>query len=95
MAAVQQGPGASQPTSRNNRTAALRRLLKATPVAIRHIAATIGWASHIWFNVTLPLAILLAGLAIMAGLVFLSLVTLAPDSVQSIPDFRYWVYPAD
>ena len=81
-------------TTRDYKTT-LRHVLKIAYLGIKHTVRAIGWASHIWFNVALPLSILLAGIAIMAGLVFLGLAILAPDSVQSVADFRFWVYPAD
>ena len=71
----------------------MRRILSATRSVIRHNAVAIGWFSQVWFNLTLPLAILLAGIAVMVGLVFLGLTELAPDSVDTIPKFHQWFIP--
>ena len=71
--------------------AALRRILKATAAVFRHIAATVGWLSHIWYNFTLTLAILLAGLAIAVGLGLLSASILAADHTTTSHEFIQWL----
>ena len=70
----------------------LLRVLKGAQVVIRHAAAAIGWFSHVWFNFMLPVSILLAGICIMAGLVLLALVMLAPEGLGSVREFTHWFW---
>ena len=73
----------------------LRRVLATAYDVVRFTARTIGWASHIWFNLALPLSILLAGIAIMAGLMFLGLAQMAPDDTDNIHKFTMWLFYSD
>ena len=74
----------------------MRRILNATRSVIRHTAATISWFSQVWFNLTLPLAILLAGIAVMSGMVLMGLmVGITPDHVDTVSEFGQWLTNKD
>ena len=100
MATNRHSARAIPPTS--DRETVSRRFLKSTAVVarhtitiVRHAATAIGWLSYVWFNFALPLAILLAGIAIMIGLILLTLVQITPDYVNSVPEFTYWMWDSD
>ena len=84
-------PQPNQRASGRDYKAALWRILKASAAVVRHTAAAIGWLSRIWFNFTLPLAILLAGVAIALGLGLLAASILAPDNITTTYEFIQWL----
>ena len=77
----------SPPASERDYKAALRGILKVTAAVVRHTAAAIGWMSRIWFNFTVPLAILLAGVSMAVGLGLLAASIMAADHITTSYEF--------